>query len=197
MRHPALLLALVFLPIGTPALAADIDLLADCTTRVFTEINRTHKWSGKSPDNCPASVAVEKRTDGVLVTAWIIRNVEGGWIRTAFTGAMGYAEIARKKELAKASRDIKQRAGHLGRCLDSINSVNDPLDCRDRATKSYSAGEETGIENDRVVWLDDNGRHAVVEYAFGNTSSTPGPPADLFRGQPLPPGLIIDLHMNK
>jgi hypothetical protein len=89
------------------------------------------------------------------------------------------------------------RAKRLERCLDSINTVNDPLECRDRATKSYSADEESGVENDRIVWLDDDGRHTVVGYAYGNTTSTPSPPADLLNGQQLPPGTIIDLHMNR
>jgi hypothetical protein len=183
--------------VGTAAPAADIPLLAGCTTKVFEEIRRTHKWSGKAPAACPATIVVEKRTDGVLVTAWAIRSVEGGWVRTAFSGAMGYGEIAGKKELARAGRDILARARRLERCLDSINTVNDPLECRDRATKSYAAGEESGVENDRIVWLDDDGRHTVVEYAFGNTTATPSPPADLFNGQQQPPGMIIDLHITR
>ncbi|KAA0891417.1 hypothetical protein [Oryzomonas rubra] len=197
MRYPASVLAMFLILAAAPARAGDVATLADCTTKVFGEINRTRKWSGKPPATCPATIAVEKRADGVLVTAWVIRSAEGGWVRTAFSGAMGYGEIARKQELAKASRDIMARAKHLGRCLDSINAVNDPLDCRDRATKSYSAGEESGVENDRIVWLDDNGRHAVLEYAFGNTESTPSPPTDLFNGQPLPPNMIIDLRVNR
>ncbi|QEM69988.1 hypothetical protein FO488_18700 [Geobacter sp. FeAm09] len=197
MRYPASLLALLLMLAAVPAHGGDVALLATCTTKVFGEINRTQKWSGKPPAKCPASITVEKRTDGVLVTAWVIRSVEGGWIRTAFSGAMGYGEIAGKKELARAGRDIVARAKHLERCLDSINATNDPLDCRDRATKSYTAGEESGVENDRIVWLDDNGRHAVLEYAFGNTSSTPSPPADLFNGQPLPPGVVLDLRINR
>jgi len=39
-----------------------------------------------------------------------------------------------------------KRAAHLGHCLESINNVNDPLDCHDRASKFYVAGEETGTE---------------------------------------------------
>jgi hypothetical protein len=192
-----MLLALISLFVSTQALAADVSLLAGCTNKVFDEINRTRKWSGKAPAACPATIVVEKRTDGVLVTAWATRSAEGGWVRTAFSGAMGYGEIARKKELAKAGRDIMARAKRLERCLESINTANDPLECRDRATKSYSAGEESGVENDRIVWLDDDGRHTVVEYAFGNTDATPSSPADLFNGQQLPPGTIIDLHMNR
>jgi hypothetical protein len=197
MRYTALLLALALMLVGTAALAADIPLLAGCANKVFDEIHRTHKWSGKAPAACPATIVVEKRTDGVLVTAWATRSVEGGWVRTAFSGAMGYGEIAGKKDLAKAGRDIMARARRLERCLDSINTVNDPLECRDRATKSYAAGEESGVENDRIVWLDDDGRHTVVGYAFGNTTSTPSPPADLLNGQQMLPGMIIDLHITR
>lgn len=197
MRYSALLPAAVLVFMGTEVLAADITLLAGCSNKVFDEIRRTRKWSGKAPAGCGASVIVEKRADGVLITVWTIRRGEGGWVKTAFSGAMGYDEIASKKELAKASRDILARAKRLERCLDSINTVNDPLECRDRATKSYAAGEESGVENDRVVWLDDNGRHTVLEYAFGNTEPTPSPPADLLNGQQLPPGTIIDLHLNR
>ena len=197
MRYPLMLLALVPLLVGAQALAADISLLAGCANKVFDEIYRTHKWSGKAPAACPATIVVEKRADGVLVTVWTVRGVEGGWVRTAFSGAMGYGELARKKEVAKAGRDILARARHLERCLDSINTVNDPLDCRDRATKSYLSGEASGVENDRIIWLDDDGRHTVAGYAFGNTTATPDPPADLFNGQQLPPGTIIDLHMKQ
>jgi len=197
MRYPIFLLALGLMLVGTGAVAADISVLAGCTTKVFDEIRRTRKWSGKAPPACPASIVVEKRADGVVVTAWLTRNADGGWVKTAFSSAMGYGEIARKKELAKAGRDIMARSKRLERCLDSINTVNDPLDCRDRATRSYVAGEESGEENDRIVWLDDNGRHAVVAYSFGNTTPTPGPPADLMNGQQLPPGMIIDLRMNR
>jgi hypothetical protein len=197
MRYPTVLLALVLMFTAVEALAADVSLLAGCTTKVFDEIRRTRKWSGKAPAGCRASIVVEKRTDGVVITAWTTRNIEGGWVKTAFSGAMGYGEIVRKKELGKASRDIMARAKRLERCLDSINTVNDPLECRDRATKSYVAGDESGVENDRIVWLDDNGRHAVVEYAFGNTEPTPSPPADLLNGQQLLPGMIIDLRVNR
>jgi len=197
MRCPVFLFALLLMLPAAEAVAADVSLLAGCTTKVFDEIRRTRKWSGKAPPACPASIAVEKRADGVVATAWVIRNADGGWVKTAFSSAMGYGEIARKKELAKASRDIMARSKRLERCLDSINTVNDPLECRDRATKSYVSGEESGEENDRIVWLDDNGRHTVVEYSFGNTTPTPGPPADLMNGQQLPPGMIIDLRVNR
>lgn len=60
--------------------------------------------------------------------------------------------------------------------------------------QELSGGEITGTETTRLVWLEDNGRHAVLEYAFGTASVTPTPPVDLFSGTPLLPGVIIDLH---
>lgn len=197
MRYITRLFILALLSISFPASAADITSLAGCATRVFDEINHTHKWSGKTPAGCSAEVAVEQHPDGVFVTIWAIENAGNGWVRTAFSAAMGYDEIARKKELAKANRDIMARAGRLGRCLNSIIKVNDPLECRDHATKSYLVGEETGTENKRLIWLDDNGRYAVAEYSFGDTEATPDPPADLFSTPPLPPGTILDLHLGK
>jgi hypothetical protein len=197
MRYIIQLFILAMLTAGLPASAADITSLAGCATRVFDEINRTHKWAGKTPVGCSAEIAVEQRPDGVFVTTWAFENAGAGWVRTAFTAAMGYDEIARKKELVKANRDIMARAGRLDRCLNSIITVNDPLECRDHATKSYLVGEETGTENQRLIWLDDNGRHTVAEYSFGDTESTPDPPADLFSSPPLPPGTILDLHLYK
>lgn len=195
MRYLLLLFVPTLLLTASRTQAAELASLADCTNKVFTEINRTQKWSGKAPAGCRARVFVEKRPTGVFVTAWSLEPATGGWVRTAFSAGMGYAEIARKKDLAAAQRDIMERARHIGRCLDSINSVNDPLDCRDSATKSYLAGEESGIEFKRLVWLDDNGRHTVAEYAYGDTEPTPTPPADLMGGQPLPPGVILNLHV--
>lgn len=185
-----------FLLLSSPAHAAGLAALAGCATKVFAEINNTQKWSGKAPGGCAARIAVEKRPSGLFVIVWDIQNTDGGWIKTAFSAGMGYGELARKSELAAASRDILARARRIGRCLDSINSVNDPLECRDYATKSYSAGEETGTENRRLIWLDDNGRHTVAEHSFGTTTATPSPPADLLGGQSLPPGIIIDLRLS-
>jgi hypothetical protein len=74
--------------------------------------------------------------------------------------------------------------------------VNDPLECRDYATKTYSAGDEIGIEYKRTVWLDDNGRHTVAGYDYGDTRATAvGPPADLFGGPALPPGTNLNIHV--
>ena len=193
MQKTMLFTAALLLSSLTSATANDVTDMADCTIKVFTEINKTKKWSGKPPKGCQAAVAVEKRQDGVFVTAWKIRQGDNGWARTSLTGAMGYAEIARKKDLKKAGRDITKRAANLERCLDSINTINDPLNCRDRAVKSYLAGEVTGTENQRLIWLDDNGRHVVAEYSSGNTSATPTPPAELFSGEKLPTNVIINL----
>lgn len=195
MGYIIALIALLFLSSPLAASAADITGLADCASKVFSEINKTHKWSGKSPAGCTARVRVERRSSGVVVIVWDTEPADGGWIRTSFSAGMGYGELAVKKELASARRDIMVRAERLDRCLESIISVNDPLECRDRAAKYYLAGEETGIENKRLIWLDDDGRRAIAEYSYGNTTATPSPPADLEGGQPLPPGMIIDLHL--
>lgn len=196
LRYCLQLFIPLLLFVGHPAFAADIAALGNCATKVFTEINSTQKWSGKTPGGCSAKVAVEKRPAGIFITTWVIEAADGGWIRTSFSAAMAYDEVARKKSLAKASHDILSRAKRLQSCLNSINTANDPLECRDEATRNYLVGEESGIENKRLIWLDDNGRHAVAEYSFGNTAATPTPPVDLFGGQPLPPGVIIDLRLR-
>ncbi|MFA7405488.1 MAG: hypothetical protein WC007_15960, partial [Pelobacteraceae bacterium] len=90
---------------------------------------------------------------------------------------------------------ITARAARIEQCLDSIIRVNDPLECRDYATKSYSTGAEIGIEYKRTIWLDDNGRHSVVEYDYGDTRATVDTPADLFGGPALPPGTNLNIHI--
>lgn len=195
MRYAIQLIIPVLMLASFPASAADMIGLAECTTKVFTEINRTQKWSGKAPSGCKARVAVEKRPSGIFVIAWGVQPTDGGWVRAAFSAGMGYAEVAVKNELVRANHDILNRAERIERCLNSIITVNDPLECRDRATKSYLAGEETGTENNRLIWLDDNGRHTVAEYSYGTTTATPAPPADLLSDQSLPPGMTIDLHL--
>jgi hypothetical protein len=197
MRYLISLFMPVFLLIGQPAWAADLSTLAECTVKVFGEINHTHKWTGKAPEGCSARVVVEKRQDGAFITAWVTEGAAGGWARTAFTAAMGYAEMADKNELIKAGKEIRSRAGRLGRCLESLITVNDPLECRYRANKSYLVGEETGTRHDRLIWLDDNGRHAVVEYSFGDTEFEATPPADLPGDQPLQFDLNLDIHQRR
>jgi len=174
--------------------ASDVNALAACNVKIFEAINKTGKWSGKPPAGCPATVALEKRREGIFVTSWKTQEVEGGWVSTAFSSALGYGEIATKKDLEAANHDIMSRAGRLGRCLDSILSSNDPLECRQRANKSYLAGESTGEENRKTIWLDDDGRHAVVEFAYGNSEMEPTEPADLLETPPLPAGMVIDVY---
>lgn len=187
---------MTLLAVASAGYGQDVPRLAECGLKIFREINRTGKWSGKPSPDCRGSASVERRPSGIFVTTWVVEAAEGGWVRTAFSAAMDQAELAGKKSLSRAGGDVRERARHLQRCLGSILSVNDPLDCRDYATKSYVVDEESGTENRRLVWLDDNGRHTVVEYAFGTTSATPTPPADLFSGQPLPPNTVIDLHIR-
>ncbi len=196
MRHIVLQLLLLLIILCAPAHALNIQGLADCTVKVFSEINRTDAWSGKAPAQCPADIYVERRPSGIFVTTWVVANSESGWVRTSFSAAMGVAEIAGKDSLKKAGSDITARAARIERCLNSIITVNNPLECRDNAVTSYLAGEETGTENKRLIWLDDNGRHTVVEYSYGDTTSTPSPPADLFSTQAVPAGVKLDIHMR-
>ena len=131
----ATMLALPLL-LPLPVRAADVTSLAGCTPKVFKEINRTSSWSGKAPAGCTTRIAVQKRADGAFVSATITRQSNSGWVRTTFSAAMGYAEIAKAKALALAAKDIQTRAAHLERCLDSLITSNDPLDCRYRSTRS-------------------------------------------------------------
>ena len=193
MRYLYQLLIPVLLLTTTPAAATDITSLAKCTTGVFKEIGRTRQWTGKAPAGCSAQVAVEKRPDGVFITAWAMESAGDGWVRTAFSAAAGYDEMADRRMLAKATSDIMVRAGRLSRCLSSIRTANDPGECRSRATKSYLVDETTGTENDRLLWLDDNGRHTVVQHTYGDAKATPAPPVDLYESIPLPP-MIIELR---
>jgi hypothetical protein len=185
--------ALLMIMFGsTLAHASDVNELAACTVKIFKEINRTHSWSGNSPSGCPSTVAVEKRPEGVFVTIWKIENVNGGWVNTAFSTAEGYREVARKKDLAKANRDIMSRAKRLAKCLDSVIAANDPLECSKRWGKSYHAGETTGTDINKIIWLDDDGRHAVVEFSYGDSLTEPSEPADIIQTAPLPNGMIIN-----
>lgn len=195
MRLLFVLITLTVLAICLPAGAFELQPLAACSIKVFREINRSRVWSGKPPDGCSIGIYVEKRPAGIFVTTWNSGSFEEGWERLSLSVAMGFSEIAKSKLLEQAGRDISSRAAHLEKCLDSIIRVNDPLDCRDRATKIYSAGDELGIEYNRNIWLDDNGRHSVVEHAHGDTrASTSSVPADLFGGPALPPGANLNIH---
>lgn len=193
MRFMIWLTTLLLLASTVPAGAMELTPLVDCSLKVFRGINKTQVWSGKAPEGCQAGINVEKRVEGVFVTTWIRESSEQGWALLSLSSAMGFFEVADKKELEKAERDVTSRAARIGRCLDSIIRVNDPLECRDYATKTYSAGDDIGIEYKRTIWLDDNGRHSVVEYDYGTTRATIDPPVELFNGPSLTPGMELDL----
>lgn len=196
MRFLIWLTTVCLLSLCLPARALELRPLAECSIKVFRDINSSHVWSGKPADGCMAEIYVEKRPAGIFVTTWINGGSEGDWERVSLSVAMSYREVANRQALEKAGRDILSRAGRIERCLDSIIRVNDPLECRDRATKTYSAGEEMGVELSRYIWLDDNGRHSVVEYAHGDTSAAvKSAPADLFSGPALPPGTNLNIHI--
>lgn len=195
MRYLFWLTMLLVLTICIPAQGLEVRPLADCSIKVFSDINLKRGWSGKTPVGCLAEIYVEQRPAGIFVTTWNSGDSDRGWVRLTFSAAMGFSEIANVKSLKKAGRDIMARAARIERCLNSIIRVNDPLECRDHATKSYLAGEETGVENVRKIWLDDNGRHSVVEYAYGSSGAAVSPPADLFSGPALPPGTKLNLHV--
>jgi len=195
MRLLFWLTTVCFLAISLPAQAVELRPLADCSIKVFREINRSQAWSGKSPNGCMAEIYVEKRPAGIFVTTWNSGRSAQGWERVSLSVAMDFYEVADRKSLEKAGHDITARAARIERCLNEIIRVNDPLECRDRASKTYLAGEVTGIEYDRQIWLDDNGRHSVVDYAYGDSSATVSPPADLFSGPALPPGTKLNIHV--
>jgi len=175
------------------ARASDVTELAACTVEIFKEISHNHKWSGEPPSGCPSTVVVEKRQGGIFITTWKVEKVSGGWTNTAFSSAQGLWEIASKKDLANANQDIMARARRLGKCLDSILATNDPLECRQKAIKSYLAGETTGTEMHKTIWLDDKGRHAVVEFSYGDSTTQAMEPADIIESSPLPNGTIINI----
>lgn len=196
MRHLIWFTLLIVFTSGVPAQAVELTPLVDCSLKVYRVINKSRQWIGKAPDGCQAELYVEKRAEGIFVTAWNRGNSQQEWVRLSFSSAMGFFEIADTQALEKAERDITARAARIGRCLDSIIRVNDPLECRDYATKTYSAGDEIGIEYKRTVWLDDNGRHSVAGYDYGDAHATVvGPPADLFGGPALPPGTNLNIHV--
>jgi len=196
MRYLVWLTILVVLASSASAQAQEIQPLADCALMVFNDINQNHVWTGKRPDGCLAEVHVDKRAEGVFVTVWNSGASAAGWSRLSLSVAMGFFEVADRKSLKAAGRDILARSARIGSCLDSILRANDPLECRDYATKTYSAGEELGVEHKRSIWLDDGGRHVLVEYAHGDTRASVGAPADLFGGQLLPPGAELNLHFR-
>jgi hypothetical protein len=195
VKHLFWLTALCSVFSSIPVQAIELRPLTDCTIKVFREIRRTSVWTGKQPEGCLADIHVEKRPAGIFVTTWIQGNSEQGWERVSLSSAMGFSEIAEHKAFDRAVHDIAERATRIERCLNSIVKVNDPLECRDKGVKTYSAGDVMGIEHTRQIWLNDNGRHSVVEYAYGDTATSAGPPADLFGGTALPPGTELNIHI--
>ena len=195
MRYLFWMTTVIIFSVSMKAEGMDVRPLADCSIRVFRDINRSNAWSGKAPTGCSSNMYVEKRPGGIFVTTWNSSNSQAGWVRLSFSSAMSFSEVADKKLVEKAGHDISARAARLGSCLDSILQVNDPLECRDYAVKTYSAGEELGVEFNRSIWLDDTGRHSVVEYAYGDTSRVVNPSADLFGGPALPPGIDLKYHI--
>lgn len=195
MRHVLLIGVLIIGIMCVPAQGLELATLADCSVALLREIHHSHAWSGKAPDGCRSELAVEKRPAGVFVTAWYGGRSADGWFRLAFSTAMGYGELADRTAVNQGVRDIQQRAARLNRCLDSMLRVNDSLECRNFGKKSYLAGERIGFEESTLLWLDDGGRHSVVEYAVGNTSDADSAPADLMYGPALPPGMKLDLFL--
>lgn len=195
MRYLICIATVLSMCVSVNAQTRDLKALADCSVKVFRDINHSQSWSGKAPDGCNAEIYVEKRTSGIFVTTWIGSSSRNGWERVALSSAMSFAEVASKQRLGKAGRDIAVRAARIERCLDSIIRVNDPLECRDNATKTYSAGDDVGVEYNRSIWLEDSGRHTVVEYAYGDTEKVINVPADLIGGPALPLGLDLKLHI--
>ncbi|UFS69875.1 hypothetical protein LPW11_18555 [Geomonas sp. RF6] len=188
--------ALSFLLFLVPAVAgaADISSLARCSTAVFADISRTRTWSGKAPACCP-QLSVETTASGVVVTAWGVEQGGMGWIEKGFSATMEFRELAGKKELAQATKDVLARARRLERCLESLQEVYDPLECQRKGTREYLSGEETGVEDRETLWLDDDGRACVVHYATGSSSATPTLPPTM-DGDPLPPGVNLDIYLR-
>ncbi|MBT0666590.1 hypothetical protein KI809_19955 [Geobacter pelophilus] len=175
------------------ATGADLTPLADCSAKVFNEINRTKSWSGKPPEGCPAKVTVSKTVNGAQVTAWFT-DVDGAeWVMTALTVLMGYRELADATALVKGNKEILLRVQKLGDCLDSIVKRNDPAECRYKSSKEYFSGDKMGVERHWEIWLDDDRRKSVINYIIGDTEQIPYPPVDLGPAESLPPG--TDLHL--
>lgn len=193
MRYLVMLVISLSLLVARATHAVELAPLAACATSLFSEIHRTHAWSGKPPADCPARVRVDKYPDGAVATVWFWSGPPGAALRTTYSVLMRYQELAQAKALATANRDVKARGLRLERCLNSLIAANDPLDCRYKATKEYSVGEATGTERRWLIWLDDDGRQSLVEYLQSDTIPTPDQPVDLYSGQQLPPG--TDIHL--
>ena len=188
-----LIASLTLLAPAPQASASDVDGLAECNINVFQEIAKTHAWSGKTDGCIKGRVLVEKRETGAFVTAWKIVKSGDNWEKLALSTAMGYQELVDKKLFKNAVIDIKVRSKRLKSCLDSIVGRNDPGECQDTAKKIYSAGDVSGIDMERTIWLNDNGRHVVLGFSHGNSSLSDTVPADLEKTPGIPPGVRIDI----
>jgi len=199
-RYPAretimklLLLLLSFGLAAQPAAASTVDTLASCAAKVFSEIGRTHKWSGKPPAGCPAGLAVTTHEDGALVTFWVVTRSGDGWVQTSFSAAESYQELAHPTSLSAANRDMLARGRRLSRCLQTQGTTQVPDECRVRGSKETMASEQSGVKEITQMTLSDTDRYCAVEYVVGDTIATPPEPADIETGDTLPPGILIKL----
>ncbi len=202
-RHPIretimklLLLLLSFSLAAQPAAAATVDALSTCTAKVFSEIGRTHKWSGKPPAGCPEGLAVTKHEDGALVTFWTVTRSGDGWVQTSFSAAESYQELAHPTDLSAANKDVLARGRRLSRCLQTQGTTHVPDECRMRGSKETLASEESGVKDVSQITLNDTGRYCAVEYVVGDTIATPSEPADIDTGDALPPGIQIKILLG-
>lgn len=196
MRVAAITAALIVLLPAVSVRAAEVEHLASCTTKIFDQIAQSQRWSGKAPQGCRSKVVVEQRPGGVLVATWGVEPVSGGWFSTSFAAIESYEELSDKKRLAAANRDIMARARRLERCLKALKTDEVPQECRSRGSRELKVGEVSGAEDYQMLWLDDEGRHCVVEIATGASSATPTPPHEIDDYEPLPPGLELKLRLN-
>jgi hypothetical protein len=195
MKTIQLVTVAIVLSAASPAFPSEVEQLASCATKVFNEIGRTQKWSGKAPAGCSANVRVQKNGEGLVISAWNQEMMDEGYVRTSFSAMESFEEIARPTERAAANREIMSRAKRLSRCLQLTGSYNIPAECRSRGSKEYLAGEETGVKDVQQIQLDDQGRYASVEYVISNTMDTPTEP-DEPENNELPPGLLLRILPN-
>ena len=181
--------------LALPASAADVAQLASCTTKVFSEIGRTGKWSGNPPAGCFADIAVYRRGDGLLASAWIKeQRYDGEFELTRFSALESYQEVAKPKKMAEANREILARAKKLAVCLTNIETSQIPDDCQVNRSRDLVAEEETGVQDIDRIRLKGGGRYTAVEHIVADTIDTPDQPVDFPTDNQLPPGVIIKLR---
>lgn len=194
MKHLPLTIVSLMLFVARPLWGADVEGLAACTTKVFSEMHRTKRWSGEAPAGCLAEVGAFRHVGGVRVAAWIKEKKGEGWVLISFSAVETMAEIADAKKLAAANRDIKDRAGRLKRCLNRADGGSHP-ECRDRGAREYLADDESGVRDLRRITLGDAGRDTELEYLVSDTVATPDLPAETPDDEPLPPGTELKVFM--